>query len=450
MELIKSVSGIRGIYNKSLHLNDISKYGYAFSELQKQSSLPILIARDSRQSGLKITTHLIDALLSIGRDVIDCDIIPTPTAQLIVDKFEIAGAIIITASHNPQEWNGMKFIDDNGTFLDKIKNEELFNLADNRDFNIKNVDIKGKKTNYLDAIDFHIKNIFDIDFIDIKKIQKKQFKIVLDTINGASCYGFKKLLEELNCEVIHVNDIPNGIFLRNPEPKTENLSEISPIVLENSADLAFVTDPDGDRLAVLDNKGEIIIEENTLVICADEVLSRIKTQKPVVTNLSTTSALDDIALKYNNKVIRTAVGEINVVKEMMATNATIGGEGNGGVILPQSHYGRDAFVGAIIILNHLAENNITLNDVSKKLPKYFMLKEKIDLAQQVDLKKIISIVKKNYTDCTFDERDGVKVISNDYWIHIRKSNTEPILRIYIESKNEALTHKLFSNLKYLF
>ena len=165
---------------------------------------------------------------------------------------------------------------------------------------------------------------------------------------------------------------------------------------------------------------------------------------------STTSALDDIALKYNNKVIRTAVGEINVVKEMMATNATIGGEGNGGVILPQSHYGRDAFVGAIIILNHLAENNITLNDVSKKLPKYFMLKEKIDLAQQVDLKKIISIVKKNYTDCTFDERDGVKVISNDYWIHIRKSNTEPILRIYIESKNEALTHKLFSNLKYLF
>ena len=450
MELIKSVSGIRGIYNKSLHLNDISKYGYAFSELQKQSSLPILIARDSRQSGLKITTHLIDALLNIGRDVIDCDIIPTPTAQLIVDKFEIAGAIIITASHNPHEWNGMKFINDNGTFLDKIKNEELFNLADNRDFNIKNVDIKGKKTNYLDAIDFHIKNIFDIDFIDIKKIQKKQFKIVLDTINGASCYGFKKLLEELNCEVIHINDIPNGIFLRNPEPKTENLSEISPIVLENSADLAFVTDPDGDRLAVLDNKGEIIIEENTLVICTDEVLSKIKTEKPVITNLSTTSALDDIALKYNNKVIRTAVGEINVVKEMMATNATIGGEGNGGVILPQSHYGRDAFVGAIIILNHLAENNITLNDVSKKLPKYFMLKEKIDLVEQIDLKKIISIVKKNYSDCTFDERDGVKVISNDYWIHIRKSNTEPILRIYIESKNEALTHKLFSNLKYLF
>jgi len=450
MELIKSVSGIRGIYKKSLHLNDISKYGYAFSEVQKKSSLPILIARDSRQSGLKITTHLIDALIKIGRDVIDCDIIPTPTAQLIVDKFEIAGAIIITASHNPQDWNGMKFIDNDGTFLDKIKNEELFSLADNKDFNINGVKSKGKITNYLEAIDFHIKNIFDIDFINIKKIQKKQFKIVLDTINGASCYGFKKLLEALNCEVIHINDVPNGKFPRNPEPKTENLSDISPIVLENSADLAFITDPDGDRLAILDNKGEIIIEENTLVICTDEVLSKISTEKPVITNLSTTSALDDIALKHNNKVIRTPVGEINVVKKMMATNAIIGGEGNGGVILPQSHYGRDAFVGAIIILNHLAENNITLNDASKKLPQYYMLKEKIDLAKEIDLKKIIIIIKKNYTNCTFDERDGVKILSNNYWIHIRKSNTEPILRIYIESKNKALTHELFSNLKYLF
>ena len=222
MKLIKSVSGIRGIYKKTLNLDQIAKYGDAFSKIQKNPSLPILVARDSRQSGLEIQNHLIKLLNKIGRDVINCDIVPTPTAQLITDRFNIAGAIVITASHNPQEWNGMKFIDNNGTFLDADKNENLFRIADStNETNIKYGDTEGESSNFIESIDLHINDILSINFLDVEKIKQKRFKIVLDTINGASCLGFKKLLEELNCEIIHINNTPNGIFPRNPEPKTE-------------------------------------------------------------------------------------------------------------------------------------------------------------------------------------------------------------------------------------
>ena len=234
MKLIKSVSGIRGIYNKTLTLKDISKYANAFSNIQKSHDLPILIARDSRKSGSKINEHLINSLTNVGRNIIDCGIIPTPTAQLITDKFEIAGAIVITASHNPEEWNGMKFIDSDGTFLNKEKNLKLFKIVDDNYNVTKNK--RGQIRSYKEAIDFHINNIFNINFIDFLKIKEKKFKIVLDTINGASCFGFKKLLEELNCNIIHINNIPNGIFPRNPEPKTDNIKSITKIVLKENAD----------------------------------------------------------------------------------------------------------------------------------------------------------------------------------------------------------------------
>ena len=448
MELIKSVSGIRGIYNKTLTLTDISKYANAFSNLQEAYDLPILIARDSRKSGLQINEHLINYLTNIGRDIIDCGIIPTPTAQLITDKFEIAGSIVITASHNPQEWNGMKFIDSDGTFLNEEKNLKLFKKIDNT-YNIKK-NKKGKISNYKESIDFHISNILNINFIDFIKIKKRKFKIVLDTINGASCFGFKKLLEQLNCEIIPINNIPNGIFPRNPEPKKENLKSLTTIVLKHSADLAFITDPDGDRLAIIDNMGNIVIEENTLVLCVDEFLNKTETKEPIVTNLSTTSAIEDITEKYHVKVIRSAVGEINVINEMKKNNSLIGGEGNGGVILSESHYGRDAFVGAVIILNHLATNSLTMYDAQQKIPKYYMLKEKIILNNKIDFELLKKKIKEKYKNLNIDYKDGIKIINDNFWIHIRKSNTEPIIRIYIESQKKEELSILFNEIKLIF
>ena len=451
MKLIKSVSGIRGIFNKTLTLKDISKYAYAFSKLQKKSNLPILIARDSRVSGFEITSYIIKYLNEIGINVIDCGIIPTPTAQLITDKFDIFGSIVITASHNPQEWNGMKFIDSDGTFLNKDKNKKLFEFAESINLsNLKEKNSESKCSTFIESIDLHINNVLNIDFLEVDKIKNKKFKIVLDTINGASCIGFKKILQELNCEIIHINEKPNGIFDRNPEPKTENIKDVEKIVLEHSADLAFITDPDGDRLAIIDNKGQVIIEENTLVLCTDEFLNKTQNKNSVVTNLSTTAALEDITKKYNVDVIRTAVGEINVVNKMKECNALIGGEGNGGVILTESHYGRDAFVGAIIILNYLATNNLTMNEAHQKIPKYYMLKEKIEIDNQLTSEIISQKIKQLFTELIFDETDGIKVIDENFWIHIRQSNTEPIIRIYIESKIEKDLSNLFDQVKEIF
>ena len=451
MKLIKSVSGIRGIYNKTLTLKDISKYANAFSNIQKSHDLPILIARDSRESGPEISNHIIDFFLKNGRNIIDCGIIPTPTAQFVTDKFNIAGAIVITASHNPQQWNGMKFIDSDGTFLNKDKNKKLFEFAESVNLsNLKEKDSESKCSTFIESIDLHINNVLNIDFLEVDKIKNKKFKIVLDTINGASCIGFKKILQELNCEIIHINEKPNGIFDRNPEPKTENIKDVAKIVLEHSADLAFITDPDGDRLAIIDNKGQVIIEENTLVLCTDEFLNKTQNKNSVVTNLSTTAALEDITKKYNVDVIRTAVGEINVVNKMKECNALIGGEGNGGVILTESHYGRDAFVGAIIILNYLATNNLTMNEAQQKIPKYYMLKEKIEIDNQLTSKIISRKIKRLFTELIFDETDGIKVIDENFWIHIRQSNTEPIIRIYIESKIEKDLSNLFDQVKEIF
>lgn len=451
MKPIKSVSGIRGILNKTLFLDDITSYILSFSKIQKQKNLPFLIARDSRTTGKEISSHIINILVKNGRDIIDCDIIPTPTAQIITDKFNVAGAIVVTASHNPSEWNGLKFINADGIFLDKKINDRLFKYAKNNYHNSRKINFKaGNVSSYKESIDFHIDNILNISFLNVEKIIKRKFKIVLDTINGASCFGFYKLLKTLNCEIIHINDKPSGIFKRNPEPKTENIKSLTKIVLKNNADLGFVTDPDGDRLAVIDNKGDIMIEENTLVLCVDEFLSKTKKNNPIVTNLSTTAAIDDITKKYGVNLVRSAVGEINVVNKMKEVNAFIGGEGNGGIILAESHYGRDAFVGAIIILNHLATNDITMNEAQRKIPKYYMLKEKIKIENTLTTSKIHKKIKESFEGLSFDETDGIKVIHSNFWIHIRQSNTEPIIRIYIESKLKNDLKNLFSKVNKIF
>tara|TARA_B100000614_G_scaffold114181_1_gene102584 strand:- start:12810 stop:14171 length:1362 start_codon:yes stop_codon:yes gene_type:complete len=449
MKQIKSVSGIRGILNKSLFLEDISLYVKSFSKIQKNNNLPILVARDSRTSGEEITNHIIKQLTEIGRDVINCNIIPTPTAQYITQEFEIAGAIVVTASHNPSEWNGLKFIDSNGIFLNHNKNKKLIKLSTklNDEIKISKVLNKGKISNYNEAINLHIDNILNLSFININKIKSKNFKIVIDTINGASCEGFKILLKKLNCEIIHINDEPNGIFNRNPEPKVENILHLSDIVKDNNADLAFVTDPDGDRLAMIDEKGKIIIEENTIVLCALNFLSSSQNNNPIITNLSTTSALEDIANKYNIDVFRTPVGEVNVVNEMLNNNSNFGGEGNGGIILKESHYGRDAFVGCIMILDFLAKENIQLSNANEQIPKYHMLKEKVDIISKINFKKLANDFGEKYPNSNYDLRDGLKISEPHFWAHIRKSNTEPIVRIYIESKEKNITQIIFNEIK---
>ena len=449
MELIKSVSGIRGIFKKTLFLEDVIAHTYAFTKLQN-SKLPILIARDSRISGQEISDSIVDFLIKNNRDVIDCEIIPTPTAQFITDKFDIAGAIVITASHNPIEWNGMKFIDSDGTFLSPIKNKKLFDLA--LSYKSINQSVYNKKniSKFIESIDVHINNICNLSFINLNKIKNKKFKIVLDTINGASCNGFKKLLEKLNCDIIHINSEPNGLFERNPEPKTDNLRDLEEIVLKHSADLAFITDPDGDRLAIVDNKGKIIIEENTLALCIKEFLSRKKSKKPIVVNLSTTSAIEEIAKDYGIKIIRTAVGEINVVDGMKKNDSDIGGEGNGGVILKESHLGRDAFVAAIIILNHLINENLTMHKANDKMPKFFMLKEKVDLSTKINSNLISKKIKAEFPSYQYNELDGIKINNSSSWAHIRKSNTEPIIRVYIESKTMEELETTFNKIKCIF
>lgn len=450
MELIKSVSGIRGIYNKSLFIEDIISHATAFSQIQEKESLPILIARDSRISGLEITENLKKELNKIGRNIIDCGIVPTPTAQLITQNFDIAGSIVITASHNPKEWNGMKFIDCDGTFIDKNKNAKLFRYASNNTKPKLQINSNVTSSSFKEAIDFHINDILNIDFLNIAEIKDKKFKIVLDTINGAACIGFKKLLKKLDCEVVHINSTPNGLFNRDPEPKISNLQELSKIVIQNNADLAFITDPDGDRLAVIDEKGNIVIEENTLVICIKEFLDKTNNTSPIVTNLSTTAAVEEIASIFNTKVIRSSVGEINVVNEMKKNNSLIGGEGNGGVILTNSHLGRDAFVASVIILNHLATNNLLMSKANDDIPKFYMLKEKIEINPNINSIIIAKKIKENFSDYSFNELDGIKAQNNNSWLHIRQSNTEPIIRVYIESKIEKDLTKIFNRVNSIF
>ena len=451
MKLIKSVSGIRGIFNKTLFVDDIIAHAFAFSEIQKNPELPLLIARDSRVSGLEITESINIFLKKIKRNIIDCGIVPTPTAQLITDKFKIAGGIVITASHNPKEWNGMKFIDTDGSFLDKSKNQKLFQIAESFDKNnIIPESSKYSVSSFNESIDLHINNILNINFIDVDRIKRKKFKIVLDTINGATCEGFKKLLNKLDCEIVHINNKPNGLFPRNPEPKTDNIQGVKELVLKHSADLAFITDPDGDRLALIDNKGKVIIEENTLVLCVEDFLNKTQLKNPVITNLSTTAALDEVAKKYNCQVIRSAVGEINVVNEMKKHNAHIGGEGNGGVILTESHLGRDAFVGAVIILDLLASNKMTMHEVNQKIPKYYMRKEKVEINPQINNHAISNRIKQAFNECEFDETDGIKVLDKHSWLHVRQSNTEPIIRVYIESKQEEKLSEIFDKVKTIF
>ena len=447
MTLIKSISGIRGIVNAGFDNNIIVQFATAFSNIQESG--PILIARDGRNHGAAFSEQLSKTLISSNRTPVDCGIIPTPTAQYIIDKNKYAGGIIITASHNPAEWNGLKFIDFDGCFLSPEKNQLLLNEASKNRIDNPNINEGSKIDCHSESIQKHLDNILNLSVINRKRIQKKHFKVVVDAVNSSASIILPLLLEKLNCKIICINCDANGNFTRGAEPLPKNLSEISKVVIETKSDLGIATDPDGDRLAIIDEKGTPIGEESTLVICCDSMLLDGKIQNPIITNLSTSMALEKLANHYNVDVIRSKVGEINVVNEMKKNNATIGGEGNGGVILPESHYGRDSLVATALLLNRLSMENITVSELYNKIPHYEIIKDFVTTNKLLDA-NFINNLKEKFNPIEVNQTDGIKLIWPNKWIHIRKSNTEPIVRFYSESENLNDSKKLIAIAKQLF
>ncbi len=442
MTLIRGISGIRGIVDDGLDANVVSDHMKAFSQLQPEGI--ILVARDSRTHGADLIDAACFALATSGREVINCDIIPTPTAQFLVEKNKYAGGIVITASHNPTEWNGIKFIDDDGCFLDADSNERLFRLADEADSLEEGA--VGTISEDQHGLQSHISHTTNLSVVDTERIKSRKFKVVVDAVNGAASHALPKLLESFDCDVISIHCSPNGRFPRGAEPLPHNLKILGEEVKKHGAHVGFATDPDGDRLAVVNEHGQPLGEEYTLTICADGILSTHDIATPLVTNLSTTLALDVVAKKYRNHVLRSAVGEINVVNLMKETNSVIGGEGNGGVILPESHYGRDALVGVALFLNRMAMENLPVSEIFNIMPQFYMVKDKIQLGE-IDAEFAISQIENRFTDARFDKTDGLKILWDDRWVHIRKSNTEPIIRIYTEAPTEEVAKKLVQQVK---
>jgi len=445
MTLIKSISGIRGIVDISLNSDLIIKYVQAFSQISPNGR--ILLARDTRNSGEKYISMAANILNQLNRDVINCDIVPTPTAQFIISKNDYAGGIVFTASHNPSNWNGIKFINSKGIFIDQEMFDQLelnYNSLKKNSFNLSSKSIKEYS---IKSINAHIENTINLSVVDKKLIRKKQFCVVVDCANGATSVALPKLLDRLNCKVIKINSTYNEDFGRSPEPIPANITDLSKSVIENKADIGFATDPDGDRLSIVDNLGTPLGEELTLGFCVYYILKFFpKLRKmPIVSNLSTSMISEKISNIYDATYLRTSVGEINVVKRMEKENSTIGGEGNGGIILKESHLGRDALVGVGIILSMLSKESLSINKIFETFPKFYIEKSSIPLKNtrgDVTLK-----LKKIFSDQNIIETDGLKIIWENEWVHIRKSNTEPILRIISESKSKIKSKELISRIK---
>lgn len=436
---IISVSGIRGIVGESLNVRDILHFAQGFGKYIEGNT--IAVGRDSRVSGEMYENAVISGLLSVGKKVVRLGIVSTPTLLLYVEKNNLDGGIVITSSHNPSQWNALKLVNHEGRFLNKDETNDFHKCLNN----IQEVKWDEIKTIESDtyAADLHIKEILDLDIIDINRIREKRFKVVCDAVNGAGCYILPYLFEIMNCTYKMVHGVGDGIFERNPEPLNENLATVSEISKQWNADIGFAVDPDVDRLSIIDENGVPIGEELTLAIITDFILLQNKNAK-IVTNLSTTSLLDFICAKHDAELIRTPVGEANVVSAMKENNALIGGEGNGGVIYPELHYTRDAVLGIALILQYLSSTGKEISDLINEYPVKYMLKEKISISEDFSFDDIKS--KMSYRD--IDERDGIKMFcDSESWIHIRKSGTEPVIRVYVEhnSQNEAL--ELFSKIQ---
>jgi phosphomannomutase len=429
--LMTSISGIRGIIGNGLEPETIVKYTNVYADFI--GSGKVVIGRDARITGEMVNQITTGTLLAKGIDVIDIGICPTPTVQYNVKKLKANGGIAISASHNPNEWNALKLLNGTGQFLSPEEYSQMQKFLSSSELKYQSWDKIGKWTEYPKGIQNHIDAIFDLGIIYVDEIRKRQFKVLLDCVNGAGAYVLPQFLKEFGCEVIEMNCEKTGIFPRLPEPLPENLTETMQKIKETNADIGIVVDPDVDRLVLITDKGEPFIEENTITQIVQFVLSRKKGN--VVVNLSTTRAVDDIAAKFGCTVFRSPVGEANVVKKMKEVNAVIGGEGSGGVIFPELHYGRDALVGIALSFQHLSDYGKSLSALKNDLPQYYIVKKKIDVSKNPD--EIIDRLIQHFSKQTINTEDGLRVDFDDHWVHFRKSNTEPIIRIIVEAKTEA-------------
>ena len=432
--LIRSASGLRGIAKDHFTPELIDKYISAFITTQNIKSC--VIGRDGRPSGKQISQCVIDSFHKNGINVENCGLATTPTMQVMTEKEHYDGGIVITASHNPSEYNGLKFLQSDGTFLSPEQCEELFKAVD-QNVSIVQPDSLGVVSDYSTANEEHIEKVLAAMCIDTDNIRKNKFKVVIDCVNGAGSFILPMLCEKFGCEVITINCNGNGDFTRTPEPLAENLNELEKKVINVGADVGFATDPDGDRLSIISNKGNAIGEEYTLVLAVKNYLNY---QKSIVaTNLSTSMMLESIA----NETIRTKIGEAHVVQKMNELNIPIGGEGNGGVILKEVHLGRDSLVAISMILSLLSSSGKSISDEISNIPQYLMIKDKILIDDKIDFDSLETIF-----DCNeINKIDGIKFIWPNKWIHIRKSNTEPIIRIFAEAKNQDEVNELINTLK---
>ncbi len=442
MTLIKSISGIRGTIGGPVEENltpiDAVKFAAAYGTWLKQQrqkeNYRVVVGRDARISGEMIQNLVMNTLVGLGINVIDVGLSTTPTVEVAVPMEHADGGIILTASHNPKQWNALKLLNHKGEFLNGAEGQKILEIAESNNMNFAEVDDLGKITKNEAYIDMHIDEVLDLPLVNKKAIEAANFKVVVDGVNSTGGIAIPLLLERLGVHPVKLYCEPTGHFPHNPEPLKEHLGDLAAAVVKERADFGIVVDPDVDRLAFMDEKGEMFGEEYTLVACADYVLS--KNPGNTVSNMSSTRALRDVTEKHGGMYEASAVGEVNVVELMKKNNVVIGGEGNGGIIYPELHYGRDALVGVALFLSLLAEKKMTVSELRATYPNYYMSKKKIQLTPELDVDTILSTMETNYSHEKLTTIDGVKIDFADSWVHLRKSNTEPIIRIYTEAPSQ--------------
>lgn len=458
MTLIKSISGIRGTIGgapaENLTPIDIVKFTTAYTRLIKskhpEKRITIVVGRDARISGSMVDSLVEGTLLGCGVDVINVGLCTTPGTEMAVITHRAEGGIIITASHNPRQWNALKLLNERGEFLDDKEGKEVLAMADDMSWDYPAIDNIGKVILREDFNAKHIAQVLALPLVDVEAVRKRKFKVVVDAVNSVGGVVIPALLKELGCEVVELNCEPTGEFAHNPEPLPENLTEISEVIRKEGADLGIVVDPDVDRLAFVMENGEMFVEEYTLVAVADYILKHTKGN--TVSNLSSSRALSDVTSRYEGcSYAAAAVGEVNVVKKMKDTGAVIGGEGNGGVIYPELHYGRDALVGVALFLTYFASLDMTMSELRKTYPAYYASKNKIELTPEINVDLILETIKSRYSNERVNDIDGVKIDFAENWVHLRKSNTEPIIRVYTEAKSmdeaDALAKRFISEIE---
>lgn len=457
MTLIKSISGIRGTIGgpcgENLTPPDVVKFTTAYARLIAQRNqgkkLTIVVGRDARISGEMVSNLIEGTLLACGANVINIGLCTTPGTEMAVTEYKAAGGIIITASHNPRQWNALKLLNADGEFLNDAEGKQVLSMSEEEDYIYPTIDGIGRVLSRAPFNDEHIRRVLALPLVDVEAVRRRRFKVVIDAVNSVGGIVMPQLLREMGCEVVELNCEPTGEFAHIPEPLPENLTQIAEVVVREKADLGIVVDPDVDRLAFVSEDGSMFVEEYTLVAVADYILSHKAGN--TVSNLSSSRALRDVTERHGGVYSASAVGEVNVVAKMKEVGAVIGGEGNGGIIYPELHYGRDALVGTALFLTWLAEKNMTMTQLRATYPSYYASKNKIELTPAIDVDKVLREVKASYINEDVNDIDGVKIDFPENWVHLRKSNTEPIIRVYTEAKSmaeaDALAQRFIGEIK---